>query len=448
MKVQSISIINLSYLPLFDHLNFEIKRGDCYRIEGPSGVGKTTLLKIITKAIHDTSREQFERIEITGNWQVQDFSPPKEGSMKGNPEILGIQFQSTLSSYAPYLSLYDQIIPPLVKTKKITEKLALDKMESNMKKLGFQNSDLLYRKPQQISGGQLQRIDFSFLLSLDPDVYLMDEPLSGLDIENQSNVVQQLKELQRNKKIILYSSHNDSLFSGWVNKTISIRNNECENKHSNTILERRDLSWIPLPKDCVTLRANITKSYKTPKDKRVHTVLHNLKISTQKENNFIGILGESGKGKSTLMRILSGLTEADKGSILQYSKSEPTKRIMFQSTIASLNPKLTIGYHFKEIEKGRIAKGITALELDQSAFDRYPTEVSGGQLQRFVFLKNILQSPEILFLDEPFLGLDPKQVATMTAILEYIASQRKTTIFLASHENYTLYNIMTSKVVL
>jgi ABC-type dipeptide/oligopeptide/nickel transport system ATPase subunit len=448
MNIQSIELQNLTYEPLFENLSIELRQGDCCKIEGPSGVGKTTLLKILAQEIKNTHLRGENKVAIKGTYQLNDTMHTPHSTERPNDVIVGIQYQSTLSSYAPYLSFEKQIIPPLARIKKTSHRQAISILQTYMKALGLDLPDLLKRKPHQISGGQLQRLDLAFLIALDPKVFLLDEPFTGLDSVNAMKTVLCLQNLLKRNKFILFSSHQPILNSSLKYKTISLKLREIEELSKRTNPNEEDVTWIPLPQACVTLRAQITKTFFDKTTPKKMVLLDNICIQTQKEDNCLGIVGASGKGKSTLIKILAGLSSPDPESILEFSKSQPSKRLLFQSSISALNPKQTIEQHFREIEKDILRKGMDTLDLKDEWLRRYPTEISGGQLQRFVFLKTILQAPEILLLDEPFVGLDRKQVDTMVRILQYIVRQRRTTLVIASHENETLENIMTRKVVI
>jgi ABC-type dipeptide/oligopeptide/nickel transport system ATPase subunit len=446
MRIASISIQNLTYDPLFEDLSLDLREGDCCKIEGPSGVGKTTLLRILAHEIKKAHLRGESKITIKGIYRKEDMLTSPHAINTPIAVPIGMQYQSTLSSYAPYVSLDKQIIPPLARIKKVNPEEARALVESYMRALGLGALDLLKRKPHQISGGQLQRLDMAFLMALDPDVYLLDEPFTGLDRANAMKILGCLQDLQKQNKIVLFSSHQPIAKGPLAYKTLTIQAKE-KIASSQRFPRKEDWDWIPLPQECVTLKALISKSFMETSGS-IKRVLDSISILSTKENNCLGVLGTSGKGKSTLIKILAGLSDPDRGSSIEYSKPQPSKCLLFQSSLSALNPKQTMVQHFKRFEKNRVLRGMQVLGLKEEWLSRYPTEISGGQLQRFVFLKTILQAPEILLLDEPFVGLDSKQVENMVLILKYILDQKRTTMVIASHENESLENIMTQKIVI
>jgi ABC-type oligopeptide transport system ATPase subunit len=155
------------------------------------------------------------------------------------------------------------------------------------------------------------------------------------------------------------------------------------------------------------------------------------------KGEFLGLVGESGCGKSTLARCILRLVRPDAGSILwhgqdiaSYRESEmrplrPKMQMVFQNPYGSFNPRMTMGqtltkagrlYGFSRTEQEAILRELlTQCELPEDFLTRRPSELSGGQLQRFALVRALLPSPELLIADEAVSALD---VAVQEPILE------------------------------
>ena len=171
-------------------VNLEIQTGEFFTLLGPSGCGKTTLLRSIA------GFNQPEAGEIYfGERRIDKISAHKRG--------IGMVFQN----YAvfPHLTVYDNVAYGL-KARKVSASEIGPKVEKalQMVRLGGMEE----RLPNQLSGGQLQRVAIARALAIEPQVFLMDEPLSNLDAKLRVEMRSEIRELQRQMKITtIYVTH-------------------------------------------------------------------------------------------------------------------------------------------------------------------------------------------------------------------------------------------------
>jgi peptide/nickel transport system ATP-binding protein len=162
-----------------------------------------------------------------------------------------------------------------------------------------------------------------------------------------------------------------------------------------------------------------------------------------------GLAGESGSGKSTIARMIMGLTEPDSGDILidgvsVLDQSERAKvQMVFQNPGASLNPRRTVGqsikvplvaHAYQGDRKGRIDDLLDMVQLPRHFADRYPHELSGGQKQRVAIARALAVSPRLLVLDEPTSALDVSVQAKVIDLLEELGRQLGLTYLFISHD--------------
>ena len=202
-------------------------------------------------------------------------------------------------------------------------------------------------------------------------------------------------------------------------------------------------------KNNILLKAsNITKSYTQKKflKKFVKTVLNDVSLSLE-QGKCLGIIGESGSGKSTLGRILTGIEKADSGIVEFEGKNIHQKEnrnvkndisIVFQNYVSSVNPRFSVAQIIAEpliissqVNKNKIDKKkideeveklIKIVGLSEEFLERFPNELSGGQLQRVCIARAIVTKPKFILLDEAVSSLD---VSTQVEILDLLQKLKK-----------------------
>ena len=202
-------------------------------------------------------------------------------------------------------------------------------------------------------------------------------------------------------------------------------------------------------KNNILLKAsNITKSYTQKKflKKFVKTVLNDVSLSLE-QGKCLGIIGESGSGKSTLGRIITGIEKADSGVVefegknINQKENKDAKNdisIVFQNYVSSVNPRFSVAQIIAEpliisfqVNKNKIDKKkiddevkklIKIVGLSEEFLERFPNELSGGQLQRVCIARAIVTKPKFILLDEAVSSLD---VSTQVEILDLLQKLKK-----------------------
>ena len=196
---------------------------------------------------------------------------------------------------------------------------------------------------------------------------------------------------------------------------------------------------------------NICKQY-TNHNHTIHAV-DNVSFSVA-PNERVGIAGGSGSGKSTLLRLIAMLEKPTSGtlrlfgeeihSIQNHTEIYRSMQMMFQNPLAVIPPRMNleafllepyINYGLMDVTaaKDDIRKWIQHVDLPETIVNKYPHEVSGGQLQRVVLARIMLMNPKLVLFDEPTSALDPELVAEVLAVIKDLAKEHKTMI-IVTHE--------------
>ena len=175
-----------------DGVSFKVRQGETVGIVGESGCGKTTLGKSIMRLEEPTDGEVLYRL----NGKMTDVTKFNENELFNFRQEVQMVFQDPYSALNPMKKIYESFEAPL-KAHGISEKSEIERIvEDRLKRVNLL-ADHLYRYPHEFSGGQRQRLCIARALAVSPDVVILDEPVSALDVSIQAQVINLLQDIQR-----------------------------------------------------------------------------------------------------------------------------------------------------------------------------------------------------------------------------------------------------------
>ena len=179
-----------------------------------------------------------------------------------------------------------------------------------------------------------------------------------------------------------------------------------------------------------------------------HEVLHDVPFDVR-HGEILGLVGESGTGKSTLSRAILGMIKPDQGSITHYTKRP---QMIFQDPYSSLNPAYTVGWIMEEPlriygkydgpeRKRRVREMLSRVELPEEVLTARPAELSGGQRQRVSIATALIQRPRFLIADEPVSALDVTIQAQILKLLKNLRDELDLSYLFISHDLNVVYQL-------
>ena len=474
-------------------IDFSINQGQILGLIGESGSGKSVASQCITKLIDDALL--YGEVLFSHNDSQVNLLTVDEDTLRTirRREIAYI-FQEPMTALNPLIPCGKQILECAESPSAEFLSLLLEKVELT----DIERVAASY--PHELSGGQRQRIMIAMALAKKPKLLIADEPTTALDIEVQTGILTLLKKLSRDEKMgILFITHDLLSLKGFadhiavmyhgklVEKNTAdeilthpqhpyakalIESRATYTKRGNILAEIDDLletkdgelhfnppKSIPLtPKknsDEVLLElSGVEKShFKSSLFKKEETkVLHDIHF-TLNQGDILGLIGESGSGKSTIAKLIlkiwnptNGVLKLHNKDLASISDISEEIQLVFQDPFSSLNPKHKIGNAISEVlqttdkkapksaVKEKVISLLQEVGLTASDFAKYPHEFSGGQRQRICIAKTLAKNPKIIVLDEAVSALDVSVQAKVLNLLNDLKREKGLTYLLISHD--------------
>ena len=477
-KILTVKNLNVQYSlkksPIIKNFNLEIDRGDHLAIIGPSGCGKTTFAKTLVNMLPEQATSQ-------GHISISCLDPRRINNKEAQlfrRKNFGFIYQDSIKKLNPLMKVGDHLYE-LFRTHYQNKSSVLIKklVKEVFQKVGIEESRL-DSFPHQFSGGMRQRVSIAMALALKPKLLIADEPTTSLDSITSFEIMKEIIQLCNTfGTTLILISHDINLAAKWCKKVAIIEKGSIVEQ--GNILDifqspKSDIGIKLVNSSKIVLEPNVKNNAGNELVLEVNNLRHWYKLNSSifrnkwnkalnevsfklYKNETLGIVGSSGSGKSTLCRALIGLMKVRGGDIKIYDRNHVPKnksykkhnnmQMIFQDPFSSLNPKMTIKNILEDIffiqkisDKRKIEKEIKImfknlnLPLKKDFFNSYPSELSGGQLQRISLARALLLKPKILICDESVNMLDASVKIEILELLKVLQKKMNLTIIFITHD--------------
>lgn len=526
LRIENLSVsfpVFGSRIQAVNNLSMRIRPGKVTALVGESGSGKSvigrTIVGIESPLASIQGRVLFND-PATAEGPVDLLQLPQDGrqirAIRGNR--IGMIFQEPMTSLSPLHTIGNQIDEALRIHDASSPAEQRERVYDTLSLVGFKDPVKVHSMyPFELSGGMRQRAMIAMALVCRPALLIADEPTTALDVTIQAQILKLLRDLQsRFNMAMLLITHDLGIVTNLADEVVvAYRGEVMEAGTVDDIFRRpvhpypkglisaiptfemeRDQRLKPLREIAVDTASlmetgylnsggsriilsvnHISKAFKTKKrklgshDSSVTLAVDDVSFDIRRGES-LGLVGESGCGKTTLSKILMRGLTADTGAVVFESEKGPIDvlsaqgdeldmlrqriQMVFQDPISSLSPRMTvreiIGEGLEIHGRGSRATRLEAVRrllrtigLDDNALSRYPHSFSGGQRQRIGIARALALGPELLICDEPVSALDVSIQAQILNLLKDLKRDLGLTYLFISH-NLAVVNYMADRV--
>ena len=481
-------------------VNLQVAKGETLGIVGESGSGKSVTSYAVMRILDRAGRIVSGGIEF-GGMQLHDASEDMMSDLRGRE--ISMIFQNPRAALNPIRTVGKQIEDVLIRHAQATHEQAKAKAIEALERVRIRDAARRYHAyPFELSGGMCQRVVIAIALACKPQLLIADEPTTGLDVTTQKAVMELVRELTRSEGMsTLLITHDLGLAGEYCDRIVVMEKGEVVEQQDTAKLFTapahpytrrlirstphaaatiRDLlpddQRLPLPPAMIVSDEpllevkNLVKQFDAPggvlqriknrgKKEAGYRAVDNVSFSIARGES-VGLVGESGCGKSTTSAMVMRLLDATAGSIrfkgqeltavtaAAFARSPQRRELqmVFQDPHESLNPRATAAQSIADpllrLEgmtnnaeiRARVEALATQVGLQHELLDRLPHQLSGGQKARVGIARAISTKPELLILDEPTAALDVSVQAVVLNLLADLKAEFGMSYLFVSHD--------------
>lgn len=509
LSIQGLSL-SAGEKTVVEDLALDIETGQIMGLVGESGSGKTLTALSIPGLLPPGITKTAGAILLQSEKRSINLLKASESELNRiRGSRIAMIFQEPMTSLNPTMRCGEQALEPIAKQPGMNSSRAQEKILQLFDEVKLPDPKRIFSAwPHELSGGQRQRVMIAMALSANPDLLIADEPTTALDVTVQKEILELLLQLRSSYNLsILFITHDLMVINQVADKVcVMYRGSIVEKGDKKSIMDHPSEAYTKGLLACKPTLGNAPKRLPTIKDFMENTPPSDIKMVSsgkvvkqevllevkdlsvtfsQKRKPFqavksvsfqvfrgetLGLVGESGCGKTTLGRTILQLINSSNGSVLfrdiplnrlsskELRKTRREIQIVFQDPYSSLNPRKTISSILSEpIRVHKLAAGKAATDnrvielleqvgLDAAALNLYPHQFSGGQRQRIGIARALACEPSFLILDESVSALDVSVQAQILNLLNDLKDKLDLTYIFISHD-LTVVKYMSDRVL-
>lgn len=405
-----IRVEGLTIPGILEDISFTIAPGERLGIIGESGSGKS-MTALAVMGLFPRTMAATGAVEVAG---VDMLRARESARRRVRRSTVGMVFQEPMTA-----------LDPLMRVGRQVAKAGAADPAALLAEVGIDRPEAY---PHELSGGQRQRVLIAMAIAGDPDVLICDEPTTALDVTVQAQVLELLDRLVRERGMaLMFVSHDLAVVRQMTDQVLIFQAGRIvpgESDYAQALFAAarpgppatpRELGEPVIELNNVTLTRGSTRA------------VDNVSLTVRRGER-LGLVGGSGSGKTSLLRLMSGLSQPDSGTVEVHGSLQ----MVFQDPQSSLNPRLTVGRSIREAgpRVGEVLEQVGLPGVEQ----RFPHEFSGGQRQRISIARAASPRPDIVLADEPVSALDVTVRAQVLDLLDSLAQEYGMTMVFVSHD--------------
>lgn len=477
-------------IELVSNIHFTVKKGEVLALIGESGSGKTTIALALMGYARHGCRIAGGTVHVAGT-DVTSLTPSQLCQFRGNK--VAYIAQSAAASFNPAMKIMDQVVEPVMIHGVMKRADAEKKAVALFRELALPNPETIGdRYPHQVSGGQLQRLMTAMALIGDPEVVILDEPTTALDVTTQVEVLKTFRRVVRQRgTTAIYVSHDLAVVAQMADRIlVLLKGNIAEYGTTEQLLHAPVAEYTHLLLEAARQKPRLSPWHSRGSTEQPLLEVRDLaagygpvnsegqpKVKILQDINFslyrgqaIGIIGESGSGKTTLAHAIAGMNKPCGGHILfngHYIEGDMHRRpenelrriqYVFQMADTALNPahnietiltrplKLFHGLRGPALER-RMLELLDLVRLPRSVLWRRPWSLSGGQKQRVNLARALAAEPDLILCDEVTSALDTVVAAAVLDLITELRRELGLSVLFISHDLHAVRSVCDEIIV-